>query len=296
MNIALKKAKGWAERIWLKVITSWSERSTQDYAYRKYVVEPSLNKLINQLNLNITSSIVEIGCGDGAHTIFWRQQLNSLGFGSTPILGIDWLEPLIIRARKRTTTYNNLYFEIGDVTNINTANLIHDKVGNPKIVVAMFVLQDVPDLEGVMRTVSSALKKDGHFIAVFVHPDFAEHLLKQGHLKQLEDMEENIPSEYISSSKVVQWRFVAYYPIVQEDRLPFYTPYFHRYLTDYYKAFENFGLRIEKEIPLLPDSNIVSKSQKDNILPFYENKFNLYWPLIIQVPSSILIHAIKHRL
>lgn len=95
--------------------------------------------------------VVEIGCGDGAHSIFWRQQLKNLGLDNVQIFGTDLLEPLIIKARENAKGYKNISFEVADVTDINTVKMIRDKVGIPNGVVAMFLLQDVPDLEGLLK-------------------------------------------------------------------------------------------------------------------------------------------------
>ena len=51
----------------------------------------------------------------------------------------------------------------------------------------MFLLQDTPDLEGTLKMVKLCLKDKGHFIAAFVHPDFAKHLFEAGYIKGLEE-------------------------------------------------------------------------------------------------------------
>jgi SAM-dependent methyltransferase len=289
----LKKAKRWAEKIWTEAIASWSERPAQDYAYRKLVVEPPLSELIAKLDLNPLSLVIEIGCGDGAHSIFWRQQLNSLGLDNVQIFGVDLLEPLIVKARENAVGYKNISFEVADVTDINIVKMIHDKFGIPEVIVAMFLLQDVPDLEGVLKMIESCLKENGHFIAVFVHPDFAKHLFEAGYVKRIE--EAYLPPEYITDSGIVQWRFVGYYPIARTDNPPFYLPYFHRFLKDYRRAFEHYRLKIIDGIPLMLNSNVALELQGKRVAPFYEDKWNIYWPLIINEPSSMLIHAIKGK-
>ncbi len=288
-DTTLEKAKQWAKMAWADAIASWSERPEQDYAYRQYVVEPPLAKLISQLELHSSSIVVEIGCGDGAHSIFLRQQLNKLGLGNVRIFGVDLHEPLIIKARKNAEVYKNISFEMADATDINTAKMIHNKVGIPDVIVAVFLLHDVPDLEGILKMIKSCLKDKGHFIAVFVHPDFASHLFEAGYVKRLK--EGYLPDEYIADSGIVQWRFVGHYPIAQTDTPPFYLPYFHRSLLDYYNAFENFNLEIVDKLPLMLEPHIADRLREEKVSPFYEDKWNIYWPLIIKEPSSILIHA-----
>jgi SAM-dependent methyltransferase len=292
-DTALEKAKKWAKMAWADAISSWSERHEQDYAYRQYVVEPPLSNLISQLDLKSSSLMIEIGCGDGVHSIFLRQQLNKSGLDNINILGIDFLEPLIVKARKNAEGYKNISFEMADATDINTVKMIHNKIGIPDVIIAMFLLHDVPDLEGTLKMVKSCLKEKGHFIAVFVYPDFAAHLFEAGYIKRLK--EGYLPDEYITDSGIVQWRFVGYYPIAQKSGPPFYLPYFHRSLADYYKAFESFNLEITDKIPLMLEPHIANKLREEKVSPFYEDKWNIYWPYIVREPSSILIHALRDK-
>lgn len=139
--------------------------------------------------------------------------------------------------------------------------------------------------------VESCLEDKGHFIAVFVHPDFAEHLFEAGYIKGFE--EGDLPSEYMTDSGIIHWRFVGYCPIAQKDAPPFYLPYFQRSLTDYNMAFEIYNLETIDKTPLMLSSNVASELQEKRVTPFCEDKWNIYWPLIINEPSSILIHLIK---
>jgi hypothetical protein len=43
----------------------------------------------------VLSTSQEIGCGDGTHSIFWRQTLDGLGLESVRVFGVDLFEPLI---------------------------------------------------------------------------------------------------------------------------------------------------------------------------------------------------------
>ena len=291
VDTTLEKAKKWAEKAWADAISSWSKRPAQDYAYRKHVVEPHIAKLIAKLNLNPSSLVIEIGCGDGTHSIFWRQQLNNLGLDKVRIFGIDLHEPLIIKARKNAAGYKNISFEVADVNEVKTAKIIHDKVGIPDVIVAMFLLQDTPDLEGTLKMVKSCLKDRGHFISVFVHPDFVKHLFEAGYVKGIE--EGYLPPEYITDLGIVQWRFAGYYPIAQKDDSPFYLPYFHRHVEDYLDALHKKQFTIVARKDLMLARDIAEKLKEKRISPFYEEKHNIYWPLIVSEPSTILIHAVK---
>lgn len=290
-DLVVKRAKEWAESTWAGAVVSWLERSSQDYEYRQHVVEPALSEIIDNLDIDRSSSVVEIGCGDGSHSIFWRNKLNDLGLKSVKIFGFDILETSISKAKEKASGHQNITFEIADVTSENIVNLIRNKVGTPDVLVAMFLFQDIPDLDGVLGIVNSCLNHRGHFITVFVHPDFARHLFEAHYIKRYE--ENNFPHEHIAETGVVQWRFVGSYPIVRQGSFPFYLPYFHRNLDDYYNALTKHKLNIQHKQPLKLKQSLAEKLKEEKISPFYKNKHNVYWPLIVKEPSSMLIHAIK---
>ena len=289
----LEMAKNWASKEWQKVNTIWLDRTGQDYAYRKHVIEPYLSELISSLNLSPSSSIVEIGCGDGSHSLFWRRKLNDLGLESVHVFGVDLLESLIIKARVNAKNFKNITFTVADATDFNTAKLIHDAIGKPDVIVSMFLLQDIPDLEGVLSMVNSCLENGGQYISVIVNPDFACHLADAGSVTRYKG--EDLPPEYISDSGIVQWRYIGYYPIVQSEKPPFYLPYFHRSITDYHEAYQKSGFNISKEMLKIPYSKLRNVLQENMIDPFCKKPFNVYWPYIINEPSSVLIHAVNEN-
>lgn len=284
-------AKKWAAEEWEASSPVWLNRPSQDHNYRKYVVEPYLSRLIPSLNLKPDSSVVEIGCGDGSHSLFWRQNLDDLGLQNVHILGIDIVEALIMQARCAATNRKNISFEVADAADSDTVRFIHDAIGVPDLVVSMFLMQDMPDLSGLLSMVDSCLRKGGNFISVIVHPDFAENLRKAGHVKRYGG--DDLPPEHISITRIVQWRYIGYYPIVQTDEPPFYLPYFHRNLTDYREAFLKSSFKFPQEMIMMPDTDTSRKLQERGIDPFCDRPCNVYWPLIMQEPSSVLICATK---
>jgi hypothetical protein len=48
------------------------------------------------------------------------------------------------------------------VTDINTATMTHETAGKPDVIIAMFLFQDMPDLEGVPRMVNACLRLFRH--------------------------------------------------------------------------------------------------------------------------------------
>jgi len=293
MTTSLNKAKDWAGRLWAESAALWAERSVQDDNYRRYVVEPVLLRQMKQVGLNSSSKIIEIGCGDGSHVVFLRGELGKMGLNSVHIVGIDNNESLIRKAKEKASSVNNARFEVGDATSVEATAEIMKSTGQVDLVIAMFLLQDTPDLEGVLTVVQAILKKGGHFIALVVHPNFAERLDDTGHLKRYGGTD--LPLFYMSNSGLVQWRYIGYYPILKADGPPFYLPYFHRTVADYRDAFIKKKFDVAAEISLIPDCGISGKWREAKIEPFYESLWNVYWPYILKEPSSILIHAVNGR-
>ncbi|MDD1751577.1 MAG: class I SAM-dependent methyltransferase [Methanotrichaceae archaeon] len=285
----ITKAKIWAERIWADATAPWAERTSQDYSYREYVVEPAVNEASKELNLTPSSKVLEIGCGDGSHLLFWNKLLDNANLDTVQLLGIDLFATQINKARERVKDLKNITVLAGDATSRDTAEIITVQFGNPDVIVAMFLMQDTPDLEGILNMAGACLKGGGHLLTVFVHPGFAYHLCELGYVKKAED--EYLSREHISPSGIVQWRFAGYYPIAQKDASPFYLPYFHRNVEDYLDALCKKKFTIVTRKDLMLSLNIAEKLKEARISPFYEEKYNIYWPLIIKEPSSLMIHA-----
>lgn len=288
----LKDVKEWAAESWENAIDPWTRRPAQDYVYRHHIVEPALARLISESNFEPLSLITEIGCGDGTHTVFWRRQLDDVGLGRVRVVGVDLFRSLIVQAGKNTSNHRNISFLTADVTLRETVDMIHQEVGVPDVMVAMFLLQDVPDLIGLMEMVTACLRDEGHFIAVLVHPDFAEQLMSADCIQR--PRKENLHEKYVTESGLVQWRFIGHYPIAREDAPPFYLPYFHRTLADYYEVLYHFNFDVIAKIPLGPDEGLCDEASSPGE-PFRNTKWNVYWPYIKTGPSSILIHAIKRE-
>lgn len=283
------KAKKWAEKIWADATMAWSERTSQDYSYREYVVEPAVAEVLPQINLIPSSKILEIGCGDGSHLIFWKKLLAKANLDTVQLLGVDLFESQVNVAQKKIGGLKNITVLAGDATSIDTAQMVTAHFGSPDVIIAMFLLQDTPDLEGVLNVVSTCLKAGGHLLVVIVHPNFAYHLYQKGYVKKAEN--EFLSKEHINPSGIVQWRFAGLYPIAQKNFSPFYLPYFHRNQKDYLDALHSKLFKIITRRALMLKKDVAEKLKEARISPFYEEKSNIYWPLIMMEPSSLLIHA-----
>jgi hypothetical protein len=132
----------------------------------------------------------------------------------------------------------------------------------------MFVLQDIADAENYLKIIRGLLKQNGIGIFVFVHPGFGEAMKGKGALKNIR-----------LGDSIDDWSWVAEYPIVEEQGT-FYVPYFHRSLDFYKKVFSEFFNQSQYS-ELMP-------SERDKALPFSRQANNIYYPEIINSPSSLV--------
>ena len=69
MNIKIWKS--WSEYLWKKAEDSWISRDGQDHFYRNKVIIPALEKELEKASG--IKSIIDLGCGDGRHLVFFSK-------------------------------------------------------------------------------------------------------------------------------------------------------------------------------------------------------------------------------
>ncbi len=267
----------WAHEQWRRAAPDWTQRS-QDRNYRGIVVRPSLNRLIGESRPIKDGYFVDIGCGDGSETNYIAEFLSR--YESTgKFYGLDPQSLMIESATPLDGSVSTRFF-VGDVQ-----DFVYGKVeGVPMmqnradIVTSLFVLQDTPDVEDIVKSAAVCLNNRGKAVFVLVHPEFGEAMRLKGAL----DIKEGKSDP----------RFVynAGYPIVEEDGRTFFVPYFHRDLDFYRNLFSKY-FRSSRFENLRPDRTDIDAAERDHISPFYKHDGNLYYPEIIEMPSSLLVVA-----
>ena len=101
------------------------------------------------------------------------------------------------------------------------------------LVIANYVLMDTPDLEGTLRAFRRVLKDGGAAVAVFSHPCFPQAWATDG--RHGEDVRYHWSIPYFERRKCVDppWGHFSSEFI-----------WFHRPLSDYWKAFQAAGLEV----------------------------------------------------
>ena len=267
------KAKYWASKLWKKSEKDWINRM-QENNYREYLVRPALENELSDIHVN-KGIAVDIGCGEGKETYFMKEMLKKKGFRN--FYGFDTNKKFINSAKN---LFKEIVFDVGDFSELTGK---YSLVENIDLVTSLFVLQDAPNIEKIIKNVYESLKIKGSFLSLIVHPQFAEILLKKGAIKSNNNLEKDKGDNYIFAGK---------YPITEPGRPPFFVPYFHRNLSDYIKLFETY-FHIESVRGLKPSDNLLRISQREKISPFYKEKYNVYWKEISEISSSLIIRGIK---
>lgn len=271
--MVVNNAREWAKQLWEKASESWMNR-IQDNNYRNHVVRPALEDEL--FNIFIDNGIlVDIGCGEGKETCFLKDILEKKGFRD--FYGFDTNRKFINSAKG---SFEGIVFDAGDFSELKGK---YSLAGHTDLVTSLFVLQDTPNIENLIKNIYVSLKIKGIFLALIVHPQYAEILLKKGAIKVNDNLEKDKDDNYILAGE---------YPITEPGKPPFFVPYFHRNLSYYTKLFETY-FHIESVKGLKPSNNLLEISRQEKISPFYEEHYNVYWKEISEVSSSLIIKGVK---
>lgn len=267
------EAKEWAKELWKKSEKDWINR-IQDNNYREHLVQPALEDELSDIHVN-GGIAVDIGCGEGKETYFMKEILRKKGFRT--FYGFDTNEEFINSAN---SLFKEIIFDAGDFSKLQNKYHLEESVD---LITSLFVLQDTPSVENLVKSCYKSLKDKGCFLTCIVHPQYAEILLKKGAIKINEKLKKTSGDNYI---------FAGAYPITEPEKPPFYIPYFHRNLSEYIKIFEKY-FHIGSVRGLKPVNKLLKKGREEKISPFYEDRHNVYWKEISEVPSSLIIKGIK---
>jgi cyclopropane fatty-acyl-phospholipid synthase-like methyltransferase len=126
--------------------------------------EDQLQKLVAVLDLNTSSSVLDLGCGIGRISEYISSVSNCR------VTGLDFAKKAIESAKVRTSTKNSLlHFLVGNL------NSLPEPFENFDRIVAMDTLYFVDDLQKTMGWVAEHLKKDGKFAAFYTHKKSPEN-------------------------------------------------------------------------------------------------------------------------
>lgn len=136
-------------------VSKWYSKITSEngHYYHKNIIIP---KLLKMLNLNISSNVLDLGCGSG---VLGRSIDKNINY-----VGVDISKNLITEAKQKDKAYKHKYV-VSDALNFKS---------DTKFNVVVFVLsfQNMENGEKIIENVSKMLSKDGKIYLVLNHPIF----------------------------------------------------------------------------------------------------------------------------
>jgi ubiquinone/menaquinone biosynthesis C-methylase UbiE len=163
-------------------------------------------------------TVLDAGCGTG----YLSKKLFDHG---ARVTGVDFSERMIAIAQ---TTYPQIDFCVDSCAELRTLNDEHFD-----LVIANYVLMDIPDLQGTVTSFSRVLKTGGVAVLVFSHPCFPQAYATV-----------SPNSEEIN----YRWSFPYFEPkkCIEPPWAHFTSNFiwFHRSLSDYWKAFMAAGFAV----------------------------------------------------
>lgn len=163
--------------------------------------------------------VLDAGCGTG----YLSQKLKTRG---ARVVGIDFAPEMIRIARN---TFPDIDFRVDSCPELKT--VASDSID---LVIANYVLMDTPDLEGTIRNFYRVLRHSGATVIVFSHPCFPQG---QGTTSTTE----KTVSYHWESSYFERWKCID----PPWGRFTDHFIWFHRPLSDYWRAFKEAGFQVE---------------------------------------------------
>ena len=216
MNNADKEVRD----LWNKVAADWEIQVGEDGDSNRILnSDPVLWQFAGEVR---DLSVLDAGCGTG----YLSRKLAAKG---AIVTGIDLSEKMIAIAKEKSAIEDfQIDFYVDDCSKLEKLAARYFD-----LIVTNYVLMDAPDLEGTLNTFNRVLKLDGNAVLIFSHPCFP-----QGKSKVSDNGEE------VNYS----WNF-SYFERHQCIEPPWkhFTAefiWFHRPLSDYWKAFKSSGFEI----------------------------------------------------
>lgn len=210
--------------------TSWGESAEwyhgllNDSAdtYQKKVILPNLLRL---LEIKKNETILDLACGEG---FFSREFAKSGG----NVVGVDVAPELILIAKKISPA--NIDFKIAGADNLPFL-----KSGSVDKAVVVLALQNMENINGVLKECARILKSGGGLYLVLNHPAFRVPKASSWEWTEKEKMQYRRIDRYLSESKVK----IQMHP---GDKPEECTLSFHRPLQFYFKALNKNGFAVTR--------------------------------------------------
>lgn len=272
------RAESWAASLWDVARDRWSDREGQDRNYRIHVVHPPVRSILRESFPENGIRLLDLGCGDGS---FLDDPENRALLQNGAYLGVD-ISPELIRQASERYSGSVYSFQKGDLSDPETAKQLLNGKRSWNSLLSVFVIQEVPDVGAFLANIARITVPGSLAIVVTVHPEFALRLRETGAM--------NVECCFDEYKDNPNWQWAGQYPIVDDFKMPFYLPYFHRSIDEYQMLFRRAGFSI-REMRGIPDAEGLADLYKKRISPFIPFDTNCYWPRIGEGPSALIITA-----
>ena len=208
------------QEFWNRVAADWQIQVGDDGDSNRILnSDPILWKFVGEVR-NI--SILDAGCGTGYLS-------RKLAVKGAKVTGIDLSEKMIAIAKEKSATENyKIDFYVDDCSKLDK---LCDRCFD--VVIANYVLMDVPDLAGAIAAFNRVLKLGGYAVLIFSHPCFPQGKARVTQNGKEVNYSWSFP--YFERQKCIEppWKHFTSEFI-----------WFHRPLSDYWKTFKSFGFEI----------------------------------------------------
>jgi ubiquinone/menaquinone biosynthesis C-methylase UbiE len=208
---------------WQKVADWYKDVPKKGDSYHKVVVIPNIIEKLKQF-VKPGGTVVDIACGEGTIT----NKIKSAGFKT---VGTDMSQDLINSARHNYPTIN---FVKEDARNLSDGFV--KSVQGCDAVVCVLALQNIDDIEPVIKSVSKMLSVGGVFIALLNHPYFRIPKVTKWAFEGF-DKQNRVIEKYLSEQNIQ----ILAHPGDPKSEV---TYSFHRPLKAYIKSFGNSGMAL----------------------------------------------------
>lgn len=147
-----------SETSWGKVAPWYDEYLQDEDTYQAKVILPNLMRVLGIKDIKSGLSILEVGCGQG----YFIGEI--LKIAKPHIQGIDLSVELLDIAQKKYG--NKAMFSKANANKLPQKDHSQDKI------YSVLALQNMSDLDGVIKEIKRVLNPKGQFVAVINHPAF----------------------------------------------------------------------------------------------------------------------------
>lgn len=213
-----KKKTSWGH------VSGWYDELIErgEDTYQKMVILPNLLRL---MDIKKGETVLDLACGQG----FFSRELSKQG---ASVIGADISQELIALARKHSP--KSIRFEVAPADNLS---FLKDNSVDATVVV--LAIQNIENIDGLLKECSRVLKQQGRFFIVMNHPVF--RIPKQSSW----GWDEKLKMQYRRVDKYLS-EVTAKIIMNPGAKSSVHTLSFHRPLQFYFKKFEKNGFAVTR--------------------------------------------------